>query len=347
MDRQRFVQKGAARLDIEKHVKTREFYFVLLPKLTMLAFSAAVEPLRIANQLTKTELYRWYTMTPDGSPVTCSNGIKIIPDMALKPPPQGAISFICSGVQPLTAAGPETINWLRRENRMGATLGGICTGAFALAQAGIIGDRSFTVHWENQPSFVENFQNCLPTQNLYEKDGKLITCGGGSASTDMMLDLIETDYGREIAVVISDMCIHKRASERRAPQKSSLSVAIGSRNQRLLQAIQVMNETIEDPLPLLELCATLQISRRQLERLFKKYTQQSPTKFYYSLRLERAHGLLNETNLPITEIAMATGFKSTSHLARHFKVKFGASPKAFRKGWKTDHFADVISPNKK
>ena len=135
--------------------------------------------------------------------------------MALKSPPQGATSFICSGVEPLSAAGPETINWLRRENRMGATLGGICTGAFALAQSGIIGDRSFTVHWENQPSFIESFQNYLPTQNLYEKDRRLITCGGGSASTDMMLDLIETDHGREIAIVISDMCIHKRASERR------------------------------------------------------------------------------------------------------------------------------------
>lgn len=344
MDRDRFIQKGAARLDINKDIKTREFYFVLLPKLTMLAFSAAVEPLRIANQLTKTELYRWYTMTPDGRPVTCSNGVKITPDMSLKSPPQGAISFICSGVQPLSAAGPQTLNWLRRENRMGATIGGICTGAFALAQAGIIGNRSFTVHWENQPSFIENFPDYLPTQNLYEKDRRLITCGGGSASTDMMLDIIETDYGREIAVVISDMCIHKRTSERRAPQKSSISVAIGSRNQRLLKAIQVMNETVEDPLPLLELCATLEISRRQLERLFKKYTQQSPTKFYYSLRLERAHGLLNETNLPITEIAMATGFNSTSHLARHFKGKFGVSPMAFRKGWKTDYKASDTPP---
>ena len=158
MDRERFIQKGAARLDLKQNARTREFYFVLLPKLTMLAFSAAVEPLRIANQLTKTELYRWYTMTPDGGYVICSNGVKITPDMALKSPPQGATSFICSGVEPLSAAGPETINWLRRENRMGATLGGICTGAFALAQSGIIGDRSFTVHWENQPSFIESFQ---------------------------------------------------------------------------------------------------------------------------------------------------------------------------------------------
>ena len=336
MDHERFIQKGAARLDLKQNTKTREFYFVLLPKLTMLAFSAAVEPLRIANQLTKTELYRWYTMTPDGRTVTCSNGVKITPDMALKSPPKGATSFICSGVEPLSAAEPKTLNWIRRENRMGATLGGICTGAFALAQANIIGNRSFTVHWENQPSFIESFQEHLPTQNLYEKDCRLITCGGGSASTDMMLDLIETDHGREIAIVISDMCIHKRASERQAPQKSSISVAIGSRNQRLLHAIQVMNETVEDPLPLLELCATLQISRRQLERLFKKYTHQSPTQFYYGLRLERAHGLLNETNLPITEIAMATGFNSTSHLARHFRAKFGVSPKAFRKGWKTE-----------
>lgn len=335
MSSEKFIQKGAASLTYNSTADPRDFYFVLTPKLTMLAFSAAVEPLRIANQLTKQELYRWHTMTIDGGPVQCSNGVTITPDGALAPIDRDATAFICSGVEPTLALSEQVRNWVRRQDRIGTTLGGICTGAFALADAGLIGSHLFTLHWENQPSFSEKFPDLVPTRNLYEIDGRLITCGGGSAATDMMLDIIERDHGRDVALVVADMCIHKRNSDRKAPQKSSLSVAIGSRNQRLIHAIQVMTETVEEPLPLLDLCATLDISRRQLERLFKKYTGQSPTQFYYGLRLERVHALLNETEMTITQIATATGFNSTSHLARQFKAKYGVPPNSFRKGWAT------------
>ena len=167
----------------------------------------------------------------------------------------------------------------------------------------------------------------------YENDGQLITCSGGNAATDMMLALIEEDHGSELALVVADMCIHKRSNDRQAPQRSSLSVMVGTRNPKLLHAIQLMQQTVEDPMPLLELCATLDISRRQLERLFKKYTAQSPTQFYYTLKLERAHALLSETDMSITQITAATGFNSTSHLARQFKSKYGFAPRDMRKGW--------------
>lgn len=329
----KFIQRGAASFSVDASGPAKVFYFALLPKMTMLAFSSALEPLRIANQLSQKTLYEWYTMTPDGNSVTCSNGVTITPDMALTQIPKEATAFICSGVEPAKAASSEVLNWIRRNHRTGTQMGGICTGAFALAQAGIIGKSRFTLHWENQPAFSELFPDLVPTQNLYEIEDRLITCGGGNAATDLMLELIERDHGSDIALVIADMCIHKRSNDRSAPQKSSLSVAIGSRNQKLLHAIQVMSQTVEEPLPLLELCDTLGISRRQLERLFKKYTHQSPTQFYYGLRLERAHALLNETNLTITEIAAATGFNSTSHLARQYRSKYGVPPNAFRKAW--------------
>jgi transcriptional regulator GlxA family with amidase domain len=243
--------------------------------------------------------------------------------------------FVCSGIDPVRAASKEVLGWIRQQDRQGTQLGGICTGAFALAQAGVIRDRRFTLHWENQPAFVETFPDLVPTENLYENDGQLITCSGGNAATDMMLALIEEDHGSELALVVADMCIHKRSNDRQAPQRSSLSVMVGTRNPKLLHAIQLMQQTVEDPMPLLELCATLDISRRQLERLFKKYTAQSPTQFYYTLKLERAHALLSETDMSITQITAATGFNSTSHLARQFKSKYGFAPRDMRKGWAT------------
>jgi len=127
------------------------------------------------------------------------------------------------------AASKEVLGWIRQQDRQGTQLGGICTGAFALAQAGVIRDRRFTLHWENQPAFVETFPDLVPTENLYENDGQLITCSGGNAATDMMLALIEEDHGSELALVVADMCIHKRSNDRQAPQRSSLSVMVGTR----------------------------------------------------------------------------------------------------------------------
>ncbi len=256
-----------------------------------------------------------------------------IPDTELEHVKGNATIFVCSGVEPMFTADKQVINWMRKQHRMGSKFGGICTGAYALARAGIIGSSKFTLHWENQPGFIETFPELLPTQSLFEIEKNLITCGGGSAATDMMLYLIEESLGREVAIVVADMCIHKRASGQKAPQKSSLSVALGSRNLHLISAIQVMTETVEEPLPLVKICEILKISRRQLERLFKRYTQQSPIQFYYSLRLEKAHALLVETNMSITEIATATGFNSASHLSRQFKAKYNISPTSFRKGW--------------
>jgi len=335
MTQDRFIAKGAASFNISYDAPPKDFYFLLLPKLTMLAFSAAVEPLRIANQVTKKNLYRWYTMTEDGEPISCSNGVRIIPDMALEPLPASANAFVCAGVEPRDAASDVTLNWLRRQRAFGSTVGGICTGAFPLAETGMLKNRRFTLHWENQPAFQEYYPDLEPTPNLYEVDDKLLTCGGGSAATDMMLGLIEADHGKDLAIIVADMCIHGRSGSQQAPQKSVFSVAIGSRNQRLINAIQIMQANIEDPMEISELSEQIDISRRQLERLFKTYVGMSPNQYYLDLRVARAHALLIETNLAISEIAVATGFGSTTQLAAKFRKKFGVSPQLFRKSWST------------
>lgn len=100
--------------------------------------------------------------------------------------------------------------------------------------------------------------------------------------------------------------------------------------------MQYMQENLEEPIDISELAGRVQTSRRQLERLFKKYVLMTPNQFYYDLRVSRAHALLNETNLSVTEIAMATGFSGTTQLAKRFKAKFGAAPQAFRKGWDSE-----------
>lgn len=208
---QNFIPKGAASFNVSFDGEPKDFYFLLLPKLTLLAFSAAVEPLRIANQVAKKELYRWFTMTEDGSSVQCSNYVRIVPDMALGAVPKEAYSFVCSGIEPALAASDTTTHWLNRQRAYGGSVGGICTGTYALAKAGLLEGRIFTLHWENQPSFAEYFPTLEPTSNLYENDRGLLTCGGDNASTDMMLSVIEANHGRDLAIIVANMCIHSRS----------------------------------------------------------------------------------------------------------------------------------------
>ena len=334
MDYDGFIQKGAAaQLAVPFTGAAQDFYFLLLSKATMLPVAAAIEPLRIANQVTNTELYRWYVMTEDGKAVKCSNGMTVTPDLPLQPLPSDAIGFVCSGVEPQLSASETTLNWLRRESRFGRRLGGICTGAFALAQAGLLRDQAFTLHWENQPGFIEMFPRLSPSPNIFEISGRLLTCGGGNAATDMMLNLIEERHGKKLAIIVADMCLHVRTGGQAAPQKSNYAVAIGSRNQRLLSALQLMQDSIEEPLSIGELCDQLDISRRQLERLFSRYLNESPMHVYFDMRLSHAYALMNETAMTVTEIALASGFNSATHFSRQFKRKFGASPHFFRKGW--------------
>lgn len=333
MEHDEFVQKGAATFSLDYDAPPRDHYFLLLPKLTLLAFSSAVEPLRVANQITGKPLYRWYTMTTDGAPVRCSNNVQIAPDFALKDINKNDRAFVCSGIEPATTLIEKATNWVRRQMAHGVTVGGVCTGAFTLAVAGALAKRRFTLHWENQPAFREIHPTLLPTGNLYENDAGLLTCGGGSSATDMMLDLIETDHSKDLAILVADMCLHVRALNQSARQQSAHAIALGTRNQRLIKALELMDTNLEDPLSINDLAIEVGLSRRQLERLFKRYLGDSPNEIYMTQRIARAYALLSETNLSITEISMATGFNNPNQLSLRFRRRHGISPYTLRKGW--------------
>ena len=336
MDNQRFLPKGAISVDVPYDGPPKRFYFLLLPKTTMLAFSAAIEPLRISNQLARKQLFEWYVLSPDGAPVECSNGIRIQVDHAMHDLEHGAYTFVCAGTEPMASFNGPVLNWLRRQKAHGCEFGGICTGAFALAKAGVIGRRKFTVHWENRPGFCENFPTMEPTQNLHEIDGSLRTCGGGQASTDMMLEVIEEMFGNALALNVSEMCLHRRVGESGSKQVSAVSAVLGTRNAKLIEAVQVMRDHIETPLSLEDIADKASLSRRHMERLFRQYTNMSPGRFYNELRLDRAFALLNETDLSVSEIAFASGFSSTERLSAHFRGRYKISPHNFRRSWHHD-----------
>ena len=239
---------------------------------------------------------------------------------------------VCAGIEPTETYSARTTGWISRQRAFGCKVGGICTGAFALARAGVLEGRKFTLHWENQPAFSETFLGLEPTGNLYENDRGLITCGGGSAATDMMLDIIERDHGRDLATIVADMCIHSRTDRQTAPQRSAYSYALGSRNPSLIRAMDFMNTQIETPADMADVAMQAGVSRRQLERLFSRHVGVTPAQFYIELRVSRAHALLSETAMSVGEVAAATGFASSSQLSQRFRKRYGMTPGVLRKG---------------
>ena len=329
-----FVEKGSsAHFDVEFDGVTDTFHFLLLPKTTMLAVAAAIEPLRIANQITEKPLYNWYTLSETGAPVTCSNGMRITPDKPLESLPSGAYCFVCGGVEPERNISKPVLSWIRRESRFGRKFGGICTGSFALAATGLIKDQYFTLHWENQQRFREDYPDLTPTDRLYEIDKGLITCGGGNASIDMMLAPMERRHGPKLAAVVADMCLHGRATSSKSSQTTASSAAIGSRNPHLLAALDLMRAEVEDPLSMSDICSELGVSRRQIERLFLRHIGQPPMHCYLEIRLARALAYLKETNMTVADVAVATGFSSSNHFTKRFKERYNRTPRSYRVSW--------------
>lgn len=325
-DQDRFVSRGAASFSLETAFQTRDFYFLMLPKMTMLAFSAAVEPLRIANQLTGKCLYRWYLLSEHGSPVRCSNGISIVVDGELTDTKAGDTVFICSGVDGYLAASTKTIAWLRDQARHGRTLGGICTGAFTLARAGLLQERRFTLHWENQPAFEETFPDLPITNQLYCRDGQIITCGGGDAGIDLFVSLIEEHYGTGLATRVADMCLHGMPRRENNRQRLSIAAELGIRHTLLTAILADMRNGFAEDMKVDTLAAKHGLSRRQLERLFQSQLNSSPAAKLRDIRVEQAHSLLSETNMSMMDVAVACGFQSEAAFRKAYKKRFGTVP---------------------
>ena len=320
------IPEGAFRYRVRGFERTRWFNFLLLDGFTLLAFSSAVEPLRIANQIAGQPLYGWNIVSKDGASVASSSGLSLEVHGALAGVADDAYIFVCSGNQGLSTASDTTIAELRRRSRFGGKFGGVCTGASSLARAGLLTGKRFTLHWENQPGFVEAFPALSPTRNRFEHDGDLLTCGGGSAATAMMLSLIAVDYGPDFSVLIADMCLNDPDISGSREQRSSIATAVDSRNPKLLQAVQSMYSNIEEPLTLEELADNANVSRRHLERLFKTMLGAPPATVYRNIRLERGRSLLIETDMSVMEVTTAAGFNSTSVFSRHFKERYGETP---------------------
>ncbi|MFA5121745.1 GlxA family transcriptional regulator [Zavarzinia sp.] len=305
----------------------RRFGFLTLPNYSQIATANAIEACRMANYVTGNTAYDWAVVTPDGTPVAASNGYCLTPTLPLAEAGRFDCVFVCGGVDVRHAVDRRMVDALRRLDRQGISLGSLCTGTFALAEAGLLDDYRCAIHWENLAAIREEFPEVAFVDDLFVIDRDRLTCTGGVAPLDMMLALIRARLGRDVASKVSDQFIVERVRGASDHQHRPRPLA----GQRVLnQAAALMAENIETPMAMPEVAEALGISRRQLERLFKRHLGTSPADYYLNLRLTRARELLRLTAMAVTDIGLACGFQSSAHFSTAYKSQFGRPPRTDR-----------------
>jgi transcriptional regulator GlxA family with amidase domain len=298
----------------------------MLENFTLIAFAGAIEPLRIANRMAGRALYEWQVVSETGGPVTASNGVVVQADGGLGELGRETAIIVVGGLQVKQAISKPILTWLRREARRGMAIGAVCTGAQVIAQAGLLEGRRCTIHWENHDSFEEDFPDIELTQNVYVIDRDRYTAAGGAASTDLMLKLIAQRHGAELANLVADQMIHTSIRSDRDEQRLSIPTRIGVRHPKLATVIHRMEAHIEEPVSPMILARDVGMSTRQLERLFRRYLNRSPKRYYMELRLGKARNLLMQTDMSVINVALACGFASPSHFSKCYRALYKTTP---------------------
>jgi len=306
--------------------KPRRFVFVLLENFTMLSFACALESLRIANRMSNRTLYDWRIVGEGGGEARCSAGSSFRLDGDLDEVGRDDTILICGGIDVQASSSKRVLNWLRREARRGATIGGLCTAGYTLAKAGLLDGKKATIHWENQDSFVEEFEEVTLTKSIFVIDGNRFTTAGGTSSIDLMLKIIADDHGEDLANLVADQLIYTSIRTDQDTQRLSVPTRIGVRHPKLSQVIQAMEANIEDPVSPSILARDVGMSTRQLERLFRRYLNRSPKRYYMELRLQKARNLLMQTDMSVINVALACGFASPSHFSKCYRAHYDTTP---------------------
>ncbi len=301
---------------------------IVTPSFNLAATMSFVDPFRAANYLEGRTLFSWEFTSDLGGLCRASNGASIETGALSDAMPQQAdLLIVSSSWTPELHDTAAIRKALRQAALRRIPIVGLDTGAFILAGAGLLENRRATVHYEHIDAFRELYPQVECSESLFEFDGDRITCCGGAASTDVALQILQGTHGYAVANEAARYVFHPVLRDRGTPQNPQMIEPLGGKiPDAIRQAIQTMEQNLEEPLPIAELSAAVGVSQRQLSRLFANYLRKTPVLYYRDIRLDRARGLVTQTTLPLSEIAFACGFSSQVHFSRAYKERFGLPP---------------------
>jgi transcriptional regulator GlxA family with amidase domain len=309
--------------------------FLLTDNFTLISMSSALEPLRMANRICRAKKYSWTMISETGNPVSASDGLSINVDCGItddKVLNDLDAIIVCGGSRIEEYTTEPVLRWLRTVSRKGIGLGSTCTGSYMLAAAGLLDDYRCSVHWENMASLADMFPNVHVSRSVYTIDRDRYTCSGGTSPVDMMLHFIKEQCGAKVSAGVAEQFIYDRIRRSNDQQRIPLKHEVGNQSEKLVATVELMEANVREPIAQAELAAYAGVSIRQLQRLFQRYLNRTPSRYYLQIRLQRARELLQQTRMSVVEISSLTGFVSSSHFSKSFKEFYGHSPSIERRG---------------
>lgn len=300
--------------------------FLTLNNFSLIAFSNAIEILRMANYLLGEEVYQWSVITENGQAVCASNGLTFANSTQLDFAHVPDVLLVCGGVDIQNAVSNNVIKLLTQASKHNIWLGGLCTGSYALAKAGLLDGYKCTIHWENMASLCELFPTIQFMEELFVIDRNRCTCAGGTAPLDLMLAFVAARFGKNLVAEISDQFMVVRARDSKDQQHIPVAARVGYSHKALVEVSALMEANIDEPLTLDDLARLAGLSQRHLQRMFRHTLNMTPMHYYLNLRLRRARALLLQTEMSIMSVTVACGFQSSCHFSKSYRTLFGYSP---------------------
>ncbi|TGQ40541.1 MULTISPECIES: GlxA family transcriptional regulator [unclassified Mesorhizobium] len=315
-----------------------EYVLVLSPGFSNLSLSALIEPLYIANKILLREQFKWRFVSSDGQGVTSSSGFQVsvansIEDeskrIGLGVKPRRLV--LCTGEGVHNHIDATLLRLIRYCTRIQVPIVAIGTATFVLAHAGLLTEGECTVHWPQIAVLAESYGRINVQNALFVTKGSLTTCAGELSTFDFAIDLITNELGPELAREVRSLAVADQS--RSGEQRQTAPPGLGTReaSDKLMKVVGLMERHADEKLRIDELAQKVQLSRRQIERMFRRHVGATPWQYYTTLRLERARQMVRYTSLPIIEVAVACGFETPSHFTKRFRDQFDISPSALRR----------------
>ncbi len=289
---------------------------------------AALSAFEMANRVLMRGAYQVQVLSEFGGPVRNSLGFAIETEPFGVP---GHDTTIAIGSLTVRPSSPAFLDHLRQAAQASRRIAGICTGAFVLAEAGLLDGRRATTHWAHAQRLRELYPAVEVTADrIFSVDGNVWTSAGMSAGIDLALAMVEEDHGVEVARAVARRLVVYLRRPGGQSQFSTL-IEMEPKSDRIRRVLVYARENLAGDLSVEDLAGAANLSTRQFSRLFREETGQSPAKVVEALRLEVARSLLEEGRLSLDEIARETGFGDRERMRRAFVRSFGQPPQAFRR----------------
>lgn len=304
----------------------------IIPPCSLFTLGSIQEPIIQANKLLGEERYQFIYISDQADKIIHLNeSMHINADFTVDDSPALNMLMVISECYPENKIDIRIRKFMQRIcSQSDISLVGIDMGAFWIADAGLFREQPATVHWQALDPFTETYQEVNVTHHLFETSEQRFSCAGKAANLDFMLYLIEKNEDSELSAQIAEVLCLDRIRLPDERQRIPLHNLGGETQPKLTLAMELMEQNTEEPLATDEIAELVNLSRRQLERLFKRYVGNMPAKYYLELRLKKARQLLLTSSKSIIQIGLSCGFSSGPHFSSAYKAFFEITPREER-----------------